>query len=121
MILLYKESDRGVQLDTSNCDNSEDVVLEDEEERRTFIVVHVRASDLVYEQHEDEAQHQRDADAGVELLVAVLVASGSNQRLVGVHLRLRRLHGAPMAVVVVFTCSGTQRRTLFTRRVRLYR
>lgn len=89
-------------------------LLKDEKEGRTFIVVHVRASDLVHEQHEDEAQHQRDADARVELLVAVLVADAGNQGLVSVHLRLRHLHGTSMAVVVVFTCGRTQRRSLFT-------
>lgn len=79
----------------------------------TFIVVHVRASNLVHQQHEDEAQHQRDADACVELLVAVLVAGAGHHGLVRVHLGLGDLHGTPVAVVVVIT--WTQRRSLFAR------
>lgn len=46
---------------------------------RTFSTVHMRAAYLVHQQHEDEAEHQRHADAGVELLVAVLVFPAGTQ------------------------------------------
>lgn len=73
-------------------------------ERETFSVVHVRASNLVHEQHEDETQHQGDADARVQLLVAVLVAAAGDHGLVGIRLCLRHFHGASVAMVVVVTC-----------------
>lgn len=98
-------------LEICGYDNCEDVRLcllergrEGGRERETFSAVHVRASNLVHQQHEDEAQHQRDADARVQLLVAVLVAGGGDHGLVSVHLGLRHFHGASVAVVVVFTC-----------------
>lgn len=75
---------------------------------RTFSVVHVRTSDLVHQQHEDEAQHQRDTDAGVELLVAVLMAATGAQDCVNFPLRLGHFHDTPVAVVMVSTCRGQE-------------
>ena len=39
----------------------------------TFSAVHMRAAYLVHQEHKDEAQDQRHADAGVKLLVTVLM------------------------------------------------
>lgn len=39
----------------------------------TITAVHVRTADLIHQQHEDEAQHQRDANISVELLVTMTV------------------------------------------------
>lgn len=70
--------------------------------------MHVRTSDLVHQQHEDEAQHQRDTDAGVELLVAVLVAAAGAQDCVNFPLRFGHFHDTPVAVVMVSTCRGQE-------------
>lgn len=45
----------------------------------TFSAVHMRAAYLVHQEHEDEAQDQRHADAGVKLLVTVLMFPASAQ------------------------------------------
>lgn len=39
----------------------------------TFSAVHMRAAYLVHQKHEDEAQDQRHADAGMKLLMTVLM------------------------------------------------
>lgn len=72
----------------------------------TVGAVDVRAADLIHQQHEDEAQHQRHADAGVQLLVAVLVLAAHFHLCFG----LRRLDDAGLAVAVVATCSDTEMR-----------
>lgn len=70
--------------------------------------MHVRTSYLVHQQHEDEAQHQRDADAGVELLVTVLVCPAGTQGCIDFPLRLGHFHDPAVAVVMVSTCRGTE-------------
>ena len=70
----------------------------------TFGGVHVRAADLVHQQHEDEAQDQRHPDAGVKLLVTVLVFAAGAQGGVCLALPLRHFHHAGLAMAVVRTC-----------------
>ncbi|TNN64146.1 hypothetical protein EYF80_025644 [Liparis tanakae] len=70
-----------------------------------------RAADLVHQQHEHEAQDQRHADAGVELLVAVLVFPDGAQGRVRFPLRLGHLRGADLAVVVMGIWKRRRERT----------
>lgn len=85
----------------------------------TFGAVHVRAAYLVHQQHEDEAQDQRNADAGVKLLVAVLVLpTGAQHRF---HFGLGLRHLCNPTVVVVSTCRGTSQTHLITERRKLLR
>lgn len=74
----------------------------------TFCAVHVRTAYLVHQQHEDKAQNQRHSDAGVQLLVAVLMFQAAAQSRVHFTLRLGHLHGPHLAVVVVCSCRNTQ-------------
>lgn len=67
------------------------------------------AAYLVHQQHEDEAQHQGDADAGVELLVAVLVFPRGVQSCLCFALGLRRFHHPGLTVAVVHTWRNTSK------------
>lgn len=68
---------------------------------QTFSVVDMRTAYLVHEQHEDEAQDQRDADAGMELLVAVLMFPSSTKSCFSFNLRLRGFHNSNLTRTVV--------------------
>lgn len=75
----------------------------------TFSAVHMRTAYLVHQQHEDEAQHQRHADAGVKLLVTVLVFPAGGQNRFCFTLRLGHFHDTGLAVAVVSACRKTDR------------
>lgn len=77
------------------------------EVRLTFSAVHVRTADLVHQQHEDKAQDQRNADAGVKLLVSVLVFPTGAQNRLHFSLGLRHLCSPTVSVILVATCGGT--------------
>lgn len=62
------------------------------------------AAYLVHQQHEDEAQHQGDADAGVQLLVAVLVFPRGVQSRHRFRFGLRHFGRPGPTVAVVSAC-----------------
>lgn len=74
--------------------------------------MHVCTADLVHEQHKDEAQNQRHADAGMKLLVTVLMFPAGTQGCFYLTLRLRHFQDAVVAVTVVSACRGTCHGTL---------
>lgn len=67
----------------------------------------MRAAYLVHQQHEDEAQDQRHSDAGVKLLVTVLVFPAGTQDSVCLTLPFGHFHDSNLAVAVVCTCRDT--------------
>lgn len=83
--------------------------------------MHVRTADLVHQQHEDEAQDQRNADAGVKLLVGVLVFATGAQNRFDFGLGLRHFcNPTTVSVILVATWGGTgQIHLMFTAHTRL--
>lgn len=75
--------------------------------RLTFSAVNVRTAYLVHQQHKDKAQDQRNADAGVKLLVSVLVFPTGAQNRFDFSLRLRHFCSPTVSVILVATCGGT--------------
>lgn len=80
----------------------------------TFRVVNVGGAYLVHQQHEDEAEDQGDADAGVQLLVAVLVLPADAQSCLRLHLRLGRVHHPGLPVAVVSACKNEIKKSGFS-------
>lgn len=81
--------------------------------------MHVRAADLVHEQHEDEAQDQRDSDAGVKLLVAVFVFDTSAESCCCfcISLCLGHLHHSGLALSVMSCIYREKENTLVHQNV----
>lgn len=75
--------------------------------RLTFSAVNVRTAYLVHQQHKDKAQDQRNADAGVKLLVSVLVFPTGAQNRFDFSLRLRRFCSPTVPVTLVATFGET--------------
>lgn len=69
--------------------------------------MHMRTAYLVHKQHKDEAQDQRHSDAGVELLVTVLMFPAVAQAGLSFTLWLGHLQNPNLAVTVVSTCEYT--------------
>lgn len=78
----------------------------------TLGAVHMRTAYLVHQQHKDEAQDQGHPDAGMKLLVTVLVFPAGTQGRIRFPLWLGHFHDSGLAVAVVSTCRNTgQERT----------
>lgn len=81
----------------------------------------MRAAYLVHQEHEDEAQDQRHADAGVKLLVTVLMFPASAQGWFHLTLGLRHFHHSSLTVALVSTCrdAGPERKERGSSKLRM--